>query len=1006
MSTRFYYGQLDYIDQLNAMDDAITSVVGHGAILRSGGADGVMDNGAQLMVDDGIVTAPGLAVGTLNTGLYAVGSDLYTSINGVNKFRLTSTGARVLGNLAVDGSITGTFTGTFSGNAATATQLQTARTIQISNNVTGSASFDGSANINISATVVKLGTARTIQLSGDSTGSASFDGSANINIATTLPTTANALKARAGASTALFSGGQISINTSTTVNITAVSCVFMDYTNRLEPVASVGSFGPFNAVAVTNIATTPITYIGVNSSGTLVQQTTPFTATQRRTIVQLGAAIHSNNVSINAVNQITAPGGQILNQVQDFINAIGPLNVSGNVMSANGANLNVNKSLGTIFKYGSNFPTSSTDPHQLTIAAGTAITFRYRTQTSVETADTTSIAPTQYDNAGTLTAVGTNNFSVQRIYIFQSGLVRLQYGQAIYSTMANALAGIASESFVTESNIAGNGIALAYLVVKGNATDLSDPAQAKFVQLSKFGASSVSATNSLTAADLITILGYTPANAASPTLTGTTSVETLSFNGTGRRILGDFSNANHLNRVLVQTSTTDSTTAFGIIPNGTATTSVTNIYNNSNATAASVLQIGCNASSTFISSTFTGGGSAVPMIFNTNGVERFRIHASTSRFQADFSNATVANRLFFQSLTTNGSTVVGAMPNGTSTGASYAAYNGTDPDNASLISINITNTAASLSSVKNGTGTPLPLVFNINGTNRITLPVAENRIQGNFSTGAASTLLMFQDQTAGNLTSVGAVTGASSGLAQFASYNSNAPDNAGFLRMGIDGTAAYIISDRTGSGTYLPLFVSTNGTERFRVDTSGNILFGTTNSGDPVAVRVNGIRFEQANKVFNLRSGGTCEFGASGTTGNHITFFTDNGSAAVQAGVISSNGNTTTYGTGSDYRLKDDIEPMVNALESIKQILFRTWRWKGNGLVGEGVIAHELQNISVPINSAVIGDKDALGDNDSPILQQVDYSKLVPRIGCAVQELSVLLEQALARITVLENQGT
>lgn len=1005
MSTRFYYGQLDYIDQLNAMDDAITSVVGHGAILRSGGADGVMDNGAQLMVDDGTAAAPGLGVGSLVSGLYASGFEVHTTINGANKFRVTSTGARVLGDLAVDGNITGTFTGTFSGNAATATKLQTARTIALGGDATGSTSFDGSANVTITTTVVKLSTPRTIQISGDTTGSASFDGSANINIATTIPNSASALKTREGASTALFSGGQISINTSTTVNITAVSCVFMDYTNRLEPVASVGNFGPFNAVAVTNIATTPITYIGVNSSGTLVQQSSPFTATQRRTIVQLGAAVHSNNTSINAVNQLTAPGGQLLNQVQDFINAIGPLNLTGNAITANGVNLNINKSAGTIFKYGSNYPTSATDPHQLSLSAGTAITFRYRTQNSVETADTTSIAPTQYDNAGTLTAVGTNNFSIQRIYIFQSGLVRLQYGQSVYSSMANALAGIASESFVVESNIAGNGIALAYLVVKGNATDLTDPTQAKFVQLSKFGASSVSASTSLTAGDLIAILGYTPANAASPTLTGTTTLENMTFNGASRRILGDFTNATLASQTLVQTSTTNGVTNLGLIPNGTNQQSQISAYNNSTPTNSSSVRMGINAGGAYLVSDKHGTGSYLAMQFLTGGLERFRLHETTNRFQADFSNATISNRLFFQSSITDGTTVVGALPNGNALSSSFAAYNGTDPSNAALTSITISNTGATLFSGKNGTGTPLPLLININGTNRITFPVADNRIQGNFSTGAASALLMFQDSTVGNLTSVGALPNTSSGLAQFAAYNSNAPDNAGSIRITIDASLAYIMSDRTGSGSYLPMTFRTGGIDRMRLDTGGNLLFGTVDSNDPIAVRINGIRFDQANKAFNVRSTGTSEFGVSGSSGNHLTFFTDNGSTFVQAGVISSSGNTTTYGTGSDYRLKYNVEPMVNALESVKQIQFKTWRWKSNDLNGEGALAHELQDINNPINDAVIGEKDAVkeDENGTPILQQVDYSKLVPRIGCAVQELSAMLDAALVRITALEN---
>jgi hypothetical protein len=46
-----------------------------------------------------------------------------------------------------------TFTGALSGNATTATTLQTARTIALGGDVTGSASFNGSANITITATV-------------------------------------------------------------------------------------------------------------------------------------------------------------------------------------------------------------------------------------------------------------------------------------------------------------------------------------------------------------------------------------------------------------------------------------------------------------------------------------------------------------------------------------------------------------------------------------------------------------------------------------------------------------------------------------------------------------------------------------------------------------------------------------------------------------------------------------------------------------------------------------
>ena len=49
--------------------------------------------------------------------------------------------------------------------------------------------------------------------------------------------------------------------------------------------------------------------------------------------------------------------------VYDLADALGFINVSGNVFSANGANLNLNKSVGEIFATGSNYDTAATNPH-------------------------------------------------------------------------------------------------------------------------------------------------------------------------------------------------------------------------------------------------------------------------------------------------------------------------------------------------------------------------------------------------------------------------------------------------------------------------------------------------------------------------------------------------------------------------------------------------------------------------------------------------------------------
>ena len=88
--------------------------------------------------------------------------------------------------------------------ASVASKLETARTISLTGAVTGSGSFNGSANLSIATTVNhthnyagsssaggaatsanKLTTARTISLTGSVTGSGSFDGSGNLSIATT-----------------------------------------------------------------------------------------------------------------------------------------------------------------------------------------------------------------------------------------------------------------------------------------------------------------------------------------------------------------------------------------------------------------------------------------------------------------------------------------------------------------------------------------------------------------------------------------------------------------------------------------------------------------------------------------------------------------------------------------------------------------------------------------------------------------------------------------------------
>jgi hypothetical protein len=75
----------------------------------------------------------------------------------------------IVGDITATGTVSATsgITGDLTGNASTASTLATARTIQVSGDVAGSASFDGSADINITTTIQANSVALTTDTTGD-----------------------------------------------------------------------------------------------------------------------------------------------------------------------------------------------------------------------------------------------------------------------------------------------------------------------------------------------------------------------------------------------------------------------------------------------------------------------------------------------------------------------------------------------------------------------------------------------------------------------------------------------------------------------------------------------------------------------------------------------------------------------------------------------------------------------------------------------------------------------
>jgi hypothetical protein len=213
--------------------------------------------------------------------------------------------------------------------------------------------------------------------------------------------------------------------------------------------------------------------------------------------------------------------------------------------------------------------------------------------------------------------------------------------------------------------------------------------------------------------------------------------------------------------------------------------------------------------------------------------------------------------------------------------------------------------------------------------------------------------------------------------------------SSNFLSFGIGGTrVAHFYSDANEfamANAAASGFITfqTNSTERARIDSSGNLLVGTTSGS--------GSRLDLAQN----------------TSQTGITFYQSNNTTAcsfivesAQRGYISVATSGTTYATSSDYRLKEQVHPMSEALIKVMALKPVTYKWKEDGSDGQGFIAHELQAI---IPDAVIGEKDAMNEDGSIKPQGIDTSFLVATLTAAIQEQQALITTLTARITALES---
>ena len=189
--------------------------------------------------------------------------------------------------------------------------------------------------------------------------------------------------------------------------------------------------------------------------------------------------------------------------------------------------------------------------------------------------------------------------------------------------------------------------------------------------------------------------------------------------------------------------------------------------------------------------------------------------------------------------------------------------------------------------------------------------------------------------------------------------------------------------------------------EWMRIDSSGNLLVGTTSSSGARMDLVAGATQNALNirlptvdyfgmTVHNQATSGSNCFIAFGTEAS----YTNRGSIIYNRG-----SGVTAYQTTSDYRAKDINGPVLNALATVAQLKPYMGTMKGATVERPMFVAHETQAVAP---YAVTGEKDAVDKDGNPVFQQMDHSTLVPLLTAAIQEQQAIINQLKADVAALK----
>jgi hypothetical protein len=201
--------------------------------------------------------------------------------------------------------------------------------------------------------------------------------------------------------------------------------------------------------------TAPSTYVYIDNAGNLQQQTSiPTRQDWSRKMFTMRIAVDTVAETILGFEYLGNPIGHYANSMRDFFRALLEQGVpfkGGQTITGRAADLGFDVAAGTIMEFGGTGDINN--PNLISLDAVSNATYDLLSRTAIATEDETNLVKF-WDNAGSITALGSGTFVAHRLYRFSNGQFAIQYGQGNYANIVLARSGLLIEDYVRNDRLA------------------------------------------------------------------------------------------------------------------------------------------------------------------------------------------------------------------------------------------------------------------------------------------------------------------------------------------------------------------------------------------------------------------------------------------------------------------------------------------------------------------------------------------------------------------------